>query len=344
MHKSCIFEVNEEYFAETAKCINQTGADEPRKRPCLGMAKETFREDLAGCGDQREARRDACELLGEHKYGPEGLLDGDNFVDDPDNANPYFNLTPGHTFIARAGEDFEEIVVVTVTDEVLEILEANCRVVVDVVLVKDDEGAYEAVEVTDDHYALATNGDVHYCGEISRNFEDGVLVDLDGSFQAGRDLAKSGILIKADPETGEAHRQEYFLGEAEDLVQYIAGAGDETGVGPGEGGDGPVFPCTAMSNDRCVKTEEFIPPEPESGEYKYWIAGTGFVLGVALEDGEITGERDEVLCIGEDLDDTLASCAFSPDDDGNLMPLSAEDLAELRDQLCRLSPIAFCEE
>lgn len=339
MFRSCQFEILEEYNAEVAKCINQTGEDTPGKWKCLRQAARDKHENRELCGDQKEARKDVCELLGENRYGPEALLTSGNFVEDPEEGygeggdqNPYFSLLAGHTSVARAGDFPEaETIVVTVTNEVREILGVNCRIVVDVVLVQEEEGGeYEAVEVTDDYYALGTNGDVQYCGEVARNFEDGALENLDGSFEAGRDLAKSGILTKAHPETGDSHRQEYLLGEAEDVIQYLAGAGDETSVGidPDEGGENPNFPC----GGNCVKTQEFIPPEPDAGEFKYFIAGTGFVLGVALEDGEPTGERDEVQCVKPALEEILddpAACGI----DG--------DVEELKEQLCRLSPDAF---
>ncbi|MGB5256004.1 MAG: hypothetical protein WBN07_14765 [Woeseiaceae bacterium] len=328
MFKSCRFEVNEELYATTAKCINFADRDE--RTACKDLARETYWEDRAGCGEQREAREDVCELLNEDRFDPEALLDTDNFVADPDDTNPYFSLQPGHTYVARAGEDFEETIVVTVTDEVREILGVNCRIVVDIVLVEED-GELEAVEVTDDYYALALNGDVHYCGEVARNFEDGALADLDGSFEAGRDYAKSGILIKAHPEAGDGHRQEYLPGEAEDVIRYVNGVYNLTAVGPGEGGENKNFRCDDNPGGNCVKTEEFIPPEPGSGEFKYFKAGTGFVLGVALEDGAPTGERDEVLCVGDSLDvlDDDPSCGID----------NADELLEL---LCELSPIAFC--
>jgi len=327
MFKSCRFEVKEEYFASIAICINLGDADE--RNACKEEAQATRLEDGPGCAEQREAREDVCELLGENRYDPEALLDSGNFVAEPDDSNPYFSLEPGHTYVARAGEDFEETIVVTVTDEVREILGVNCRIVVDIVLLEDEDGDFEAIEITDDYYALALNGDVHYCGEVARNFEDGALVDLDGSFEAGRDGAKSGILTLAHPMAGDAHRQEYLPGEAEDVIRYVAGVYSLTSVGIGEGGENPNFNCL----DQCVKTEEFIPPEPDDGEFKYFIAGTGFVLGVGLEEGEPTGERDEVLCIG----DSLAilehpSCG-----------IDILDLSELQEQLCELSPIAFCD-
>lgn len=322
MQQSCRFEVREEFYATNAKCINFE--DAWQRHMCKWEARSALREDREGCGDQREAREDVCELLDEDRF-PEALLYADNFVLEPDDSNPYFSLKPGHTYVARAGEDFEETIVVTVTDELREILGVNCRIVVDIVLLKDGD-EWEAVEVTDDYYAQALNGDVQYCGEVARNFEDGALVDLDGSFEAGRDYAFSGVLIRAMPESDDAHRQEYLLGEAEDVIRYVNGAGMLTSVGGGEGGENPNFPC----NGNCVKTEEFIPTEPGAGEFKYFLAGTGFVLGVALEDGEPDGERDEVLCTGDSLDvlgDTV--CGI-------------DNPAETLELLCELSP-AYCD-
>ena len=145
-------------------------------------ALEERAETREGCKEQREARSDLCELLGENRYDPEAFLMNDNFVEEPDASNPYFSLQPGHTYVARAGEDFEETIVVTVTDQVIDVLGVTCRVVVDIVFVEED-GELEPVEITDDFYALQKHTwDVHYCGEIARNFEDGLLTDLDGSW------------------------------------------------------------------------------------------------------------------------------------------------------------------
>lgn len=273
-------------------------------------------------------------MLSEDRYDPDPLtgmsLTGEPIIFvDPDTIgntempNPYLSLVPGRTQVLRAGEDFEEIIVVHVTDQVREILGVTCRVVIDIVFLYEN-GEYEPVEVTDDWFAQSTASDVYYCGEIARNFEDGALVDLDGSFEAGRDYAKSGVLIKAAPSVDDAHRQEFLLGEAEDVIRYLDTMAIPTQM---EGGENTSFPCAPMG---CVKTEEFIPTEPEAGEFKYYLADTGFVLGIALEDGEITGERDELVCSGDSLD-ILAdvNCEIA-------------DVDKLRAQLCKMSPDAFC--
>jgi hypothetical protein len=250
------------------------------------------------------ARQAACELLGENRY-QDPLTAPENVFIDPDAIpgtyppNSYVSLAAGHTYVLNAGEDGEETVVVHVTDETREILGVDCRVVLDVVVEQATEGGaveYEAVEVTDDWFAQDETGNVYYCGEISRNFEDGILRDIEGSFEAGRDFAMAGELIRAFPAALESHRQEYSLGEAEDIVRYVA---TMTAPGDDEGGDNEAFPC---SPDLCLKTLEFSPLEPESAEFKYYLPGTGFVLAVAMEDGEVTGEREELVCLGDSLE------------------------------------------
>ncbi len=337
MKTSCNHEVKEEYQATVAHCINFSDYDE--RVECRTEARETFIEDKEGCRAQKYVRLDVCELLQEDRYDPDPLTDptivfvDPNTIGDSTMPNPYFSLEAGTTQVLRAGEDFEETIVVHVTEEVREIQGVDCRIVVDIVVLAEDDGEggvdYEAVEVTNDYYAQAqVANDVFYCGEVARNFEDGALVDLDGSFEAGRDFAKAGILIKANPWAGDAHRQEWLLGEAEDVVQYVGVTEAPT---PEEGGENPNDAFSCSMHGGCVKTEEFNPNEPEAGEFKYFLPGVGFVLGVALEDGEITGERDELVCIGDSLD-ILAdpSCGI-------------EDVDKLREELCKLSPDAFCE-
>ena len=330
MLQACKSGVRDDLYTTLADCRNV--ADLDGRSACFEDARETKKEEDGLCRDIREARLDACELLGEHRYR-DPLLDADiNFIH-PDDVpevyppNPFVSVAAGHTYVLRAGEDGEETVVVHVTDESREILGVDCRVVLDVVLESETDGSeveYEAVEVTDDWFAQDDAGTVYYCGEVSRNFEDGVLRSLEGSFEAGLDFAKAGVLIRAFPAVGDAHRQEYSLGEAEDIIRYVA---DMAAPGEDEGGDNAAFPC---SPDACLKTLEFAPLEPESSEFKYYLPGTGFVLAAAMDDGEFTGEREELVCVGDSLE-ILGSPACGIDD--------PEALFEV---LCAQSP-AFCD-
>jgi len=336
MLQACRYDVRDDYYETLANCQNLGSRSE--RKGCYQDAYTAKHEDSEECRDVKEARSEACEVLDEDRYDPDPLLVNE-FVD-PDEvgdiyeANPYVSVVAGHTYVLRAGEEQEEMVVVHVTEDTREILDVPCRVVIDIVFEASidedtDEVEYEVVEVTDDWFAQTVIGDVVYCGEVARNFEDGVLRDLDGSFEAGIDFAKSGFLVHKTPVWGEAHRQEYSLGEAEDIVQYL-----EIGTAPSEEEGGNVgnelYSC---GTDKCLQTFDFAPVEPESTEYKYYLPGIGFVLAVAMEDGEITGEREELMCVGDSLD-VLS-------DDPNC---GIEDAELLLEGLCALSPDAFCSD
>lgn len=335
MHKACRNDVRDDYLTTAANCINISSR--PERKACFREARAVRAEERASCKDVEEAREEACEILGEDRYDPDPLLDpGIEFIH-PDQVpdiyavNPFVSVVAGYTYVLKAGEDGEEIVVVHVTEDTREILGVECRVVVDIVVEESDEGGgiyeYEAVEITDDWFAQDSMSNVYYCGEVARNYEDGVLRDLDGSFEAGLDFAKSGVLIRnAFPGLGVAHRQEYSLGEAEDIIQYLADAAVPSDE---EGGENELFPCAPGG---CLKTYDFAPIEPESTEFKYYRPGTGFVLAVAMDDGEITGEREELVCIGDSLD------VLSDDPDCGI-----GDPEVLLEELCKLSPDTFCD-
>jgi len=329
---ACQFDTQDDYYETRANCQNLARRGE--RKACFREADATKLEEFETCYEVKEARIEACEILNEDRYGTDPLLVNEfidpDLVPDVYPANPYVSVAAGHTFVLRAGEDGEETVVVHVTEDAREILGGRCRVVVDIVFeVSSDEESgdpdYEVVEVTDDWFAQTVTGDVVYCGEVARNYEDGVLRDLDGSFEAGIDFAKSGYLALQTPVAGVAQRQEFLLGEAEDIVQYV-----NTNAAPTEeeGGDNPNFPCAP---DNCLQSFDFAPIEPESTEFKYYLPGTGFVLAVAMEDGEMTGEREELLCVGGSLD------VLTNDPDCEI-----EDPEALLDELCKLSPDAFC--
>ena len=245
--RACIVDTYEELEVTIANCKNF--GDKQDQRACRREAFKTQKEERGTCLAQRDARLEVCDLLNERFYDPDPLLDPALSFIDPNEVgqqyapNPYLSLQSGMTQVLQAGEDFEELLVVHVTEEVREIHGTPCRIVIDAefeVEVEDDGSVeYEVVEVTDDWYAQDTTGNVYYCGELSRNFEDGLLTDLDGSFEAGKDFAKAGVLIQANPVPGQAHRQEFALDEAEDVVQYVSLAASPEAD---EGGENPAFP------------------------------------------------------------------------------------------------------
>ena len=268
--RACENDIRDDYWISYGNCINTD--DKLAVKECLEEVRAQFKEDHELCGDQKEARLNICEALGEAPYQPE--IDPDLFLNPEEiaaNPNPYFPLVPGLVRILEAGD---ETITVTVTEETVEILGVTCIVVRDIV---EEDG--ETIEDTIDWYAQDVDGNVWYFGEISKNFEDGELNNLDGSWKSGVDDAQPGIVMLAFPEVGDIYRQEYLLGEAEDMAEVISTSETWESV--------PAADCL----DTCLVTSEFLPIEPDVEEFKYYAPGIGNILVIDAE----TGEREELV-------------------------------------------------
>jgi hypothetical protein len=67
-------------------------------------------------------------------------------------------------------------------------------------------------EVALDWYAQADDGSVWYLGEDVFNYEGGVVADMEGTWQAGRDKAPAAMIMPAHPEKGDVYRPENLPG------------------------------------------------------------------------------------------------------------------------------------
>jgi hypothetical protein len=263
--KACRAEAIDDYWIAVAVCTNHS--DDATRAGCLDEAKATLKEESKDCGDQFEAREDLCEALGGGRYDP--ILDPAHFLSPAAtaaNPNPYLPLVPGATRVYRG--DGERITV-TVTPDTKTVGGIVAMVVRDVV-VTDPGGAL--IEDTLDYFAQDVDGNVWYLGELSQSFENGELSSLDGSWRAGVDGAKPGIVMKAAPMVGDTYRQEFAIGDAEDAGEVISTTGSETV---------PAASCEG----NCVITRDFTPIEPDAEENKYYKAGVGLILEVNVEDG-----------------------------------------------------------
>ena len=146
-------------------------------------------------------------------YAPD--IDPANFVDVID--NPYLPYAVGSRWVYEGESDGEtERTEVEVLDETREVMGITATVVRDTVYVDG-----ELVEDTYDWFAQDADGNVWYLGEDTHEYEDGVAVNAEGSWEAGVDGALPGIVMPAEPQVGDAFRQEYYAGEAEDMGEII---------------------------------------------------------------------------------------------------------------------------
>jgi hypothetical protein len=76
------------------------------------------------------------------------------------------------------------------------------------------------IEDTRNWLAQDQDGNVWHFGEAVRNYQDRAF-DA-GSWKAGVDGAKPGILMLNDPKVGDTYRQEYYPGKAEDMGTVVA--------------------------------------------------------------------------------------------------------------------------
>ena len=295
MSKACSNDVADNFYTAKAICNNERKTSD--EQSCIDDAKSARDEETQLCQDQQDARLALCVALDENRYDPK--IDPNDFVSDfqnPGTADPYQPLGIGDTWDYESATETDHV---EVSSDTKQIDGVTCIVVHDQV---SEDGIL--IEDADDWFALAKNGDVWYFGELSEQFEvfDGdepqipELVDIEGSFKAGREGAKPGILIPAMPVVGQTYRQEFALGTAEDAATVLA-TNYHFGDDPTLDELVPADLANALCGDGCVVTKEFSPLEPDDFERKYYAPG----IGVFLETDPSTGEVNR-----------LVGCSFDP--------------------------------
>ena len=196
-------------------------------------------------------------------YQPQ--IDPANFVDVID--NPFFPYTPGTKYIYEGEtQDGLERIEVEILDETREVMGVTTTVIRDTVSLDG-----KLVEDTFDWYAQDKEGNVWYFGEDSKEYENGKVVSTEGSWEAGVDGAEPGIMMQANPQVGQVYRQEYYVGEAEDMAGVLSLSESES--------------VPYGSFDNLLMTREWTPLEPGMVEHKYYAPGVGLILEVVVEGG-----------------------------------------------------------
>jgi len=172
--------------------------------------------------------------------------------------HPFWPMAPGSRWVYREtdAEGTEQQVEVTVTGDTKEIIGIPATVVHDLVTANG-----QIVEDTLDWYAQDALGNLWYLGEDTKEYENGEVVSTEGSWEAGVDGAQPGIILPADPQVGQAYRQEYYASQAEDAAEILA-LDKHVEVPFG-------------TFDNVLETRDFTPLDPDVEEHKFYAGGVG---------------------------------------------------------------------
>ncbi len=130
----------------------------------------------------------------------------------------------------------------------------------------------EPVEITKDWYAQdSTTGHIWYLGEYVTNYQNGKVINHDGSFEAGVDGAEPGVVMPANPKPGMTYRQEYYKGVAEDKAAIVTVGKEQVEVPFG------------YFNKNVLMTRDLVPLEPRVQELKFYAPGVGPLLSVHID-------------------------------------------------------------
>lgn len=175
--------------------------------------------------------------------------------------NKYFGLEAGKTYFYEGqsanGKERDETKRLATKKTVAGI---PCIIIEDKAFLND-----KLIELTYDWYAQDKEGNVWYFGEKVDNYDsNGKLLNHNGSWEAGVDGAKAGMIMLANPQVGIKYRQEYYFNEAEDQAEILS-INESISI--------PIFNTLANG----LKTKEFTELEPQALEHKFYAPGLGLV-------------------------------------------------------------------
>ena len=180
--------------------------------------------------------------------------------------NRYWSLKPGRYVVLGSLEaDGSELVVISVLDETEMVDGIETRVI--------EEREYkdgELAEISRNFFAMAEETkDVFYFGEDVDYYENGEVINHAGEWRAGRNNARPGLYMPANPVVGMKYYMEYDPGTAMDRAEvFDTGATVETPKG---------------TFDNCLVVTESSPLEPDDESYKRYAPDVGMIFDDGLE-------------------------------------------------------------
>ncbi|MDQ6653543.1 MAG: hypothetical protein M3Y84_12455 [Acidobacteriota bacterium] len=179
--------------------------------------------------------------------------------------NPFFVLEPGYYLVLEGAEDGKKTELrITVLGEVKKIDGVETRIVEE----RETQDGL-VIEISRNFFAISkrTNS-VYYFGEDSKEYKDGRAVNQKGSWEAGVNGARFGLIMPGTVLLGARYHQEIAPQVAMDRAENVSTS--------------EVVQVPAGTFQGCLKMEETTPLETRSKEYKYYTPGIGLV-----RDGEL---------------------------------------------------------
>ncbi len=173
--------------------------------------------------------------------------------------NPFFILEPNYQLVLSGEDAGDAQLTITVLNETREVNGNQTRVIEE----RESVGG-ELVEISRNFFAICeeTNS-VFYFGEEVDIYENGMIVDHEGAWQAGEGTNRAGIIMPGTILLGARYYQEIAPSVALDRAEII----DMEEAIQTPSGD---FSDTLI-------TRETTPLEPDEVELKYYAAGIGLV-------------------------------------------------------------------
>jgi hypothetical protein len=241
------------------------------KRPVTALiAAASVAVVAAGCGassDKPAPKSGSAQPVGSTSTSSGGAsynpkIDPSKFTSSI--TNKYWPLKPGRKWVFTGSKDgAPERVEVTVTKQHKKVVGVDCVVVSDVVTSNNT-----LTEKTTDWYAQDDKGNIWYFGEDTAEYKNGIVTSTHGTWEAGVDNAKPGIVVHGHPKVGGLYRQEYRPGQAEDMARIMS----LTAV--------QKVPAGTFKN--VIATRDIDPLNPDKIENKWYAPGAGPVHVVRI--------------------------------------------------------------
>ncbi len=176
--------------------------------------------------------------------------------------NTYFVLEPGYQLVLEGGQNKLQI---TVLDETRTVAGTVTRVVEEREWKKG-----ELYEVSRNYFAMCEQSkDVFYFGEDVDFYKNGKVVNHDGSWHAGINGNKAGLMMAGTPKSKMKYYQEIAPGVAMDRAEIVS--------------LGETCKTPAGTFSSCMKVKEGSAIDLLASEFKYHAPGIGLVRDEDLQ-------------------------------------------------------------